>query len=32
MLIEVDHGQIGFQAISEAGRVVDKGVIEPAIT
>jgi predicted phosphodiesterase len=29
MLIEVDHRQISFQAISEAGRVVDRGLINP---
>jgi 3',5'-cyclic AMP phosphodiesterase CpdA len=29
MLIEVDHKQISFQAISEAGRVVDRGSINP---
>jgi 3',5'-cyclic AMP phosphodiesterase CpdA len=27
MVIEVDHDQIGFQAISETGRVVDRGAI-----
>jgi 3',5'-cyclic AMP phosphodiesterase CpdA len=30
MLLEVDHRHISFQAISEAGRVVDRGVINPA--
>lgn len=30
MLIEVDDRQIGFQAISETGKVIDRGVIHPA--
>jgi 3',5'-cyclic AMP phosphodiesterase CpdA len=30
MLIEIDDRQISFQAISEAGRVVDQGIINPA--
>src|SRR5262249_49017614 len=29
MLIEAEHEQIRFQAISETGRVVDRGVIKP---
>jgi hypothetical protein len=32
MFIEVEHRQIAFQAISEQGRVVDRGVINPAST
>jgi 3',5'-cyclic AMP phosphodiesterase CpdA len=30
MFIEVEHRQIAFQAITERGRVVDRGVIHPA--
>jgi hypothetical protein len=30
MLIEVDHRQIQFQAVTETGRVIDRGVIEPS--
>src|SRR5262249_384387 len=29
MLIEAEHGQIRFQAISETGRVIDRDVIRP---
>jgi predicted MPP superfamily phosphohydrolase len=29
MLIEIEDRQISFQAISEAGRVVDQGIINP---
>ena len=29
MLIEAEHEQISFQAISETGRVIDRGVIKP---
>ena len=29
MLIEADHERITFQSISETGRIVDRGVIEP---
>jgi len=29
MLIEAEHERISFQAISETGRIIDRGVIEP---
>jgi len=30
MYLELDHDQLSFQAISEAGQVIDRGVIKPA--
>jgi 3',5'-cyclic AMP phosphodiesterase CpdA len=29
MLIDVEHQQISFQAVSETGRIIDRGVIKP---
>jgi 3',5'-cyclic AMP phosphodiesterase CpdA len=31
MVIEAEHERISFQAISETGRIVDQGVIEPFV-
>src|SRR5215471_926023 len=31
MMIEVEHDQIGFQAVTETGRIIDHGFIRPAV-